>query len=142
MRRAVLLVIFVLCSGLPLIGLLGLAMVWFGEVHALIPPNATNVRINQPSLTRQHITYQLPPNVTLADLSAQLVQDGWTHDVPGERALKHDQMGNDALMLFWRHSWLGLVPEVVTVRLGVSGRGLADIQLSRCFTIQAWMRCQ
>src|SRR5262245_35195862 len=141
MRRAVLLVIFTLCSGLPLISLLGLAIVWFGEVHALVLPNATDVRINRPSLTRQHITYQLPPNLTLADLSAQLVQDGWTHDVRGERALMRDQIHNDTLVLFWRHSWFGLVPEVVTLRPGAQDQRMADIQLTRCFSIRPWTRC-
>jgi hypothetical protein len=141
MRRVVPLVIFALCSGLPLIGLLGLAIMWFGEVQALVLPGATDVRIDRSSLTHQHITYQLPPNRTLNDLSVQLVQDGWTHDVPGERALRRDQMDNHALMLFWRHSWLGLVPEVVTVRPGAQDQRMADIQLIRCFTIRGWTRC-
>jgi hypothetical protein len=116
--------------------------VWFGEAQALVLPNATDVQINRPSLTRQHITYQLPANLTLADLSAQLVQDGWTHDVPGEGALRRDKMDNNTFMLFWRHRWLGLVPEVVTVRPGVQDQHMADIQLIRCFAIRPWTRCQ
>lgn len=142
MRRTVLLVTFAIHSGLSLFCLVGLVIIWFGEAHTLVLPDATDVQIDRASLVRQHITYQLPPNRTLADLSAQLVQDGWTHDVPGQHALTRDQRDNKALMLFWRHSWLGLVPEVVTVRLGVPDTRLADIQLSRCFTIQTWMRCQ
>ena len=100
MRRAVLLVIFTLCSGLPLIGLLGLAILWFGEMYTLVLPNAADVRIERTSLLRQQITYRLPANLTLADLSAQLVQDGWTHDLRGERALIRDQIDNDTLVLF------------------------------------------
>lgn len=141
MRRIVLLVTFALWSGLLLLCLVGLVIMWFGEVRALVLPNATDVRIDRPSLVHQHITYHLPSNRTLDDLSAQLVQDGWTHDVPGERALRRDQRDNDALMLFWRHSWFGLVPEVVRVRAGAHNQRLADIQLIRCFTIRPWMRC-
>jgi hypothetical protein len=142
MRRAVLLAIFALYSGLSLLCLVGLAIVWFGEVHALVLPGATDVRIDRPSLVHQHITYQLPPNRALADLSAQLVQGGWTHDVPGERALRRDRKGNDTTVLFWRHNWLGLVPEVVMVRPGAHDQRLVDIQLIRCFTIYTWTRCR
>jgi len=141
MRRTMLVATFALYSGLLPLCLVGLAIVWLGEAHALVLPDATNVWIDRPNLTRQHITYQLPPNRTLDDLSAQLVQEGWTHDVPGERALRRDQIGNDALMVFWRHSWLGLVPEVVTVRRGAHDPRLADIQLIRCFSIPAWTQC-
>jgi hypothetical protein len=141
MRRIVLLMTFAIYSGVPLLCLMGLVMMWFGEEQALVLPNAIDVRIDRPNLVYQHITYQLPPNRTLDDVSAQLVQDGWTHDVPGERALKHDQIGNDGPMLFWRHSWLGLVPEVVTVRPGAPDQRMADIQLIRCFTIPAWTSC-
>jgi hypothetical protein len=130
-----------MCSGLPLLCLVGLVIMWFGEVHALVLPDATGVRIDRPSLVHQHITYQLPPNRTLDDLSAQLVQGGWIHDVPAERALQRDQMDSDALMLFWRPSWLGLVPEVVMVRPGAQDQRMADIRLIRCFTIRGWTRC-
>ncbi len=141
MRRAIPLVIFALCSGLPLIGLLGLAILWLGEVHALVLPNATDVRIERPSLARQHITYQLPSGRTLADLSTKLVQDGWTHDLRGARALRRDQIDDGMLVLFWRDGWLGRVSEVVTVRPGSSDQHLVDIQLIRCFTIVPWMGC-
>ena len=141
MRRIVLLMTFATWSGLLLLCLVGFAIIWFGEVHALVLPDATDVRIDRPSLVQQHLTYRLPSNRTLDDLSAQLVQDGWTHDVPGEHALRRDQRDNDALKLFWRHSWLGLVPEVVSVRAGAHNQRLVDIQLIRCFTIGSWMRC-
>jgi hypothetical protein len=141
MRRAVLLVIFTLCSGLPLIGLLGLAILWFGEMDAFVLPNATNVRIERTSLFRQQITYQLPTNLILADLSAQLVQDGWIHDLRGERAFRRDQIDNDTPVLFWRHSWFGLVPEVLTLRPGANNQRLVDIQLIRCFRIATWTPC-
>ena len=141
MRRAVLLVIFTLCSGLPLIGLLGLAILWFGEMYAFVLPNATDVRIERTSLLRQQITYQLPTNLTLADLSTQLVQDGWIHDLRGERALRRDQIDNDTPVLFWRHSCFGLVPEVMTLRPGANNQRLVDIQLIRCFRIGTWTPC-
>jgi hypothetical protein len=141
MRRIILLMTCAMCSGLSLLCLVGLVIMWSGEVQSLILPDATDLRIDRASLVHQHITYQLPPNRTLDDLSAQLVQDGWTHDVPGERALRRDQMDNNALALFWRHSWLGLVPEVVTVRPGAHDQRLADIQLIRCFTLRPWTRC-
>ena len=141
MRRSVLLMTFALWSGLPLLCLVGLVIMWFGEAQALVLPDATDVRIEQPSLVQQHIAYQLPPNRALANLSAQLMQHGWTHAVPGEHALRRDQMDNDALVLFWRHGWLGLVSEVVTVRPGAHDQRLVDIQLIRCFTIHAWTHC-
>jgi hypothetical protein len=141
MRRIVLLMTFAMWSGLLLLCLVGLVIVWFGEVPALVLPGATDVRIDRPSLVQQHITYRLPPNRTLANLSAQLVQEGWTHAVPGERALRRDQIDNDALALFWRHNWLGLVPEVVVVRPGAHDHRLVDIQLIRCFKISAWTHC-
>ena len=141
MRRAVLLVIFTLCSGLPLIGLLGLAILWFGEMYAFVLPNATDVRIERTSLLRQQITYQLPATQTLADLSAQLVQDGWIHDLRGERALRRDQIDNDTLVLFWRDGWLGLVSEVVTLRPSANNQRLVDIRLIRCFSIGTWTPC-
>jgi hypothetical protein len=141
MRRIILLMTFAMWSALPLLFLVGLMIAWFGEVNALLLPNASDVRIDRPSLVHQQITYQLPPNPTLADLSAQLVQDGWIYDVPGERALQRDQMDNDVLVLFWRHGWLGLVSEVVTVRPGAHDQRLVDIQLIRCFTIYAWTHC-
>jgi hypothetical protein len=141
MRRAVLLAIFALSTGLLLLCIVALAIMWFGEVQALVLPGATDVRIEPPSLARQQITYQLPANRTLADLSAQLVQDGWTRDRQDERLLRRDQIDNVALVLFWRDGWLGLVPEVVTVRPSAKNQRLVDIQLVRCFTIRAWMGC-
>jgi len=141
MRRTIPLMTCAMCSGLLLICLVGLAIMWYGEVHAFVLPDTTDVRMDRPSLVRQHITYQLPPNRTLDDLSAQLVRDGWAHDVPGERVLQRDQMDKDALVLFWRHSWLGLVPEVVMVRPGAHDQRTADIQLIHCFTIRGWPRC-
>jgi hypothetical protein len=141
MRRIVLLMTFALLSTLPLLCLVGLVTAWFGETNALLLPDASDVQIDRPSLVQQHLTYRLPPNRTLADLSAQLVQDGWIRDVPGERALQRDHMNNGVLVLFWRHGWLGLVSDVVTVRPGAHDQRQVDIQLIRCFTIYAWTHC-
>jgi len=58
MRRSVLLMTFALWSGLPLLCLVGLVIMWFGEAQALVLPDATDVRIEQPSLVQQHIAYQ------------------------------------------------------------------------------------
>ena len=139
--RRVLMVTFASSGGLLLLGLVGLVIAWFGEVNALLLPDASDVRIDRPSLVHQQITYRLPSGRTLADLSALLVQAGWTHDVSGERALQRDQRNDEALVLFRRHSWLGLVPEVVTVRPGAHDQRMAEIQLIRCFTIRAWRHC-
>jgi len=76
MRRAVLLVTFASCGGLLLLCLVGLALVWLGEVNRLVLPNAAGVQIEQSSLSRQDITYRMPLNQTQDDLYRQLVQDG------------------------------------------------------------------
>ena len=53
MRRALVLMTFAICSGLALIGLLGLAIAWFGEVHALVPP--ARPICGERALRRDHI---------------------------------------------------------------------------------------
>jgi hypothetical protein len=141
MRRSVLLMTFALWSGLALLCLVGLVIMWFGEVQALVLPNATDVRIDRASLVEQHLTYRLPRKRTLANLSAHLVQDGWARDKRGESALRREHIDNATLVLFWRYSWFGLVPEVVTLRPAAPDQRLVDIQLIRCFRIYPWMRC-
>ena len=141
MRRAVLVVTFASCGGLLLLSLVGLALVWLGEVNTLVLPDATGVHIEQSSLSRQHITYRLPLNQTPDDLYKQLVQDGWARDVRGELARFRDQRGADALVVFWRQNWLGLAPELVTVRRATRAQNRLDLQLSRCFALGSWMRC-
>jgi hypothetical protein len=141
MRRAVLLVTFASCGGLVLLCLVGLALVWLGEVDTLVLPDAADVHIEQSSLSRQHITYRMPPNQTQDDLYAQLVQDGWARDVRGELGRFRDQRGVDAFVVFWRQNWLELVPELVTVRRATRDHHMVDIQLSRCFALGSWMSC-
>lgn len=142
MRRAVLVVTFASWAGLLLLSLVGLALVWRGEVNTLVLPDATGVQIEQSSLSRQEITYRLPPNQTPDDLYAQLVQDGWARDMRGELARLRAQRGADAFVVFWRQNWFGLVPEVVTVRRAMPNRHTVVIQLSRCFVLVGWMRCR
>jgi hypothetical protein len=141
MRRAVLLVTFASCGGLVLLCLVGLALVWLGEVDTLVLPDAADVHIEQSSLSRQHITYRMPPNQTQDDLYAQLVQDGWARDLRGELGRFRDQRGVDAFVVFWRQNWLELVPELVTVRRATRDHHMVDIQLSRCFALGSWMSC-
>jgi hypothetical protein len=141
MRRAMLVVTFASCGGLLLLCLMGLALVWLGEANTLVLPDATNVQIEQSSHSRQHITYRLPLNQTPDDLAAHLVQDGWARDVHGELGRFRDQRAAEAFVVFWRQNWLGLVPELVTVRRATRAPHAVDIQLSRCFALGAWMRC-
>jgi hypothetical protein len=141
MRRAVLVVTFASCGGLLLLGLVGLALVWRGEVDMLVLSNASGVQIEQSSLSRQDITYRLPPNQTPDDLYAHLVQDGWARDMRGELARLRAQRGTDAFVVFWRQNWFGLVPEVVTVRRATPAQHAVVIQLSRCFALGSGMRC-
>src|SRR5690242_4620418 len=74
MRRAVLVVTFTSWGGLLLLSLVALVLVWHGETNTLVLPEATDVHIEQPSLSRQHITYRLPLSQTANDLSTHLVQ--------------------------------------------------------------------
>jgi hypothetical protein len=99
------------------------------------------VHIEQSSLSRQHITYRLPLNQTPDDLYEQLVQAGWARDVRGELGRLRDQSGAKAFIVFWRQNWLGLVPELVTVRRATRDQHAVDIQLSRCFALGSWMGC-
>ena len=142
MRRTVLVVTFASWAGLFLLSLVGLALVWRGEVTTLVLPDATGVQIEQSSLSRHDITYRLPPNQTPDDLYAHLVQDGWARDMRGELARLRAQRGTDAFVVFWRQNWFGLVPEVVTVRRATPDQHAVVIQLSRCFALGAWMRCR
>jgi hypothetical protein len=84
MRRIVLLMIFTLCSGLPLIGLLGLAILWFGEMHALVLPNATDESLVQ----KQSTAYSRP-------LCTRYAPGGWSTQPgsidPGNRLLSAAQ---------------------------------------------------
>jgi hypothetical protein len=141
MRRAVLVVTFASCGGLFLLSLVGLALVWLSEVNTLVLPDADDMHIEQSSLSRQNITYRLPLNQTPDDLYEQLVHAGWARDVRGELGRLRDQRGVDAFVVFWRQSWLGLVPEVVTVRRATRDQHAVDILLSRCLTLGSWMRC-
>src|SRR6266496_3902174 len=141
MRRAVLLVTFASCGGLLLLSLVGLALVWLGEVNTLVLPDAIGVHIEQSSLSSQQITYRLPLNQTPDTLYAHLVRDGWARDMRGELARFRDQSGADAFVVFWRQNWLGLVPELVTVRRAMRDQHAVDIQLSRCFALGSWMGC-
>ena len=141
MRRAVLLVTFASCCGLLLFSLVGLALVWLGEVNTLVLPDAAGVHIQQSSLSSQQITYRLPLNQTPDDLAAHLVQDGWARDIRGQLGRFRDPNGAEAFMVFRRQNWLGLVPELVTVRRATPDQHAVDIQLSRCFRLGSWMRC-
>jgi hypothetical protein len=141
MRRAVLVVMFASCVGLLLLSLVGLALVWFSEVNTLVLPDAADVHIEQPSLSRQHITYQLPLDQTPDDLYEQLVRTSWTRDARGELGRWRDQSDANAFVVFWRQNWFGLVPELVTVRRATRDQHAVDIQLSRCFALGSWMRC-
>ena len=141
MRRSVLVVTFASWAGLLLLSLVGLGLVWRGEVNTLVLPDATGVRIEQSSLSRQDITYRLPPNQTPDDLYAHLVQAGWARNMRGELARLRAQRGTDAFVVFWRQNWFGLVPEVVTVRRATPDQHAVVIQLSRCFALGSWMRC-
>jgi hypothetical protein len=142
MRRAVLVVTFASWAGLFLLSLVGLALVYRGEVTTLVLPDAIGVRIEQSSLSRQQITYRLPPNQTPDDLYAHLVQDGWARNMRGELARLRAQRGTDAFVVFWRQNWFGLMPEVVTVRRATPDQHAVVIQLSRCFALGSWMRCR
>jgi len=142
MRRAVLVVTFASCGVLLLLCLMGLALVWLGEANTLVLPDTTKLHIEQSSLSRQEITYRLPPNQTPDDLYAHLVQDGWTRDMRGELARLRAQRGADAFVVFWRQNWFGLVPEVVTVRRAMPDQHAVVIQLSRCFVLVGWIRCR
>jgi hypothetical protein len=48
MRRAVLVVTFVSCGGLLLLCLVGLALVWLGEVNTLVLPDAADMQSDRP----------------------------------------------------------------------------------------------
>jgi hypothetical protein len=141
MRRALLIVTFASCGGLLLLSLVGLTLVWLGETNTLVLPDAIGVHIQQSSLSSQQITYRLPLNQTPDDLAAQLVQDGWARDIRGQLGRFRDPNGAEAFVVFWRQNWLGLVPELVTVRRGTRAQHVVDIQLSRCFALGSWMRC-
>ena len=140
MRPYVLMVTCACSSGLLLLCLVGLALVWFGEVNTLVLPDATGVQIEQSSLSQQHITYRMSPNQTQDDLYRQLVQKGWTRGLQDERSLR-GFIENSVLAVFWRQNWFGLVSEVVVIRRETRDQGRVDIDLSRCFTIHSWMRC-
>ncbi len=140
MRPAVLGVTLAWAGGLPLLCLVGLALVWFGEVNTFVLPDATGVHIEQSRLSQQHITYRLSPHQTQDDLHRQLVQNGWTRDVRDERSLR-SHISDGALAVFWRQNWFGLVPEVVTIRQATRDQRRLDIDLSRCLAIRSWMRC-
>jgi hypothetical protein len=104
MRRAVLVVTFASWAGLFLLSLVGLVLVCRNEVTMLVLPDTTGVQIEQSSLSRQEITYRLPPNQTPDDLYAHLVQDGWARDMRGELARLRAQRGTDAFVVFWRQT--------------------------------------
>ena len=141
MRRAVLAVTFTSWGGLLLLSLVVLALVWLGEINTLVLPDATGVQIEQSSLSRQHITYRLPLSQTPDDLAGYLVQDGWTRDIRGQLGGFRDPNGAEAFMVFRRKNWLGLVPELVTVRRATPNQHAVDIELRRCFALGSWMRC-
>ena len=141
MRRVMFMAIFASCGGLLLLCLVGLALVWLGEVNTLVLPAATGVYIEQSSLSRQHITYGLPLTQTPDDLAAHLVQDGWARDIRGQLGRFRDPNGAEAFLVFTRQNWLGLVRELVTVRGATRGQHAVDIELSRCFRLGSWTRC-
>ena len=141
MRRAAYLVVFVFCSGLPTLFLIALAIVWYGEIQALVLPGAADVQIARTGLSSQNLTYRLPAGQPLADVSARLVQAGWSRDLPGEQAVKRDQSAEGTRALFWRNSWLGLISQVVTVSLAENDPRQVEFQLSRCFKVRANMGC-
>jgi len=139
MRPAVLVATFACWGGLLLLCLMGLTLVWLGEVNTFVLPDATGAQIQYSRLSQQHITYRLSPNQTQDYLHRQLVQNGWTRDVRDERSLR-GHIG-DRLAVFWRQNWFGLVPEVVVIRQETRDQRRVDIDLSRCLAIRSWMRC-
>ena len=141
MRRAVLVVTFTSWGGLLLLSLVALVLVWHGETNTLVLPEATDVHIEQPSLSRQHITYRLPLSQTANDLSAHLVQNAWARDIRGQLGRFRDANGAEAFMVFTRRNWFGLVLELVTVRYATPNQHAVDIELSRCLALGSWMRC-
>jgi len=126
-------VVVLLCAVALLGGLIG-------EGRTLVPPDATDVRIDPLSLSRLHITFHIPPHQTPIDLHRYLADQGWRRDTSAERTLRLDGTEPDRAV-FIRRSWLGLVPEVVTVGVVWEDGWMAQAHFYRCFSIAPWTRC-
>jgi hypothetical protein len=142
MRRIILLLTLASC-GLALLCIEGLSIAWLGETSALVLPEAVEVRIGRPSLTRQRIAYHLPPNLAPNDVFRRLEQEGWMRDTSAEQALRRDREEHlgDTFAVFWRRASFGLASEVALVGAVQDEGWQVEVRLSRCFAIAPWTQC-
>ena len=131
-------------AGGCVIGLLWIVRLLFAQIGAgydLVPPGATDVRLDRQSLVLPRISYHLPPDMTLSGMKGYLVDRGWMHDMREDAMLRQDRTELSDVMAFIRHSWFGMVPEVALVELAPDDRRLVRIRLVRCFHIAPWTDC-
>jgi hypothetical protein len=126
---------YLLFCGAALLGLL------IGEGHTIVPPDATDVRIDPLSPARLQITYHLPANQTQSDLQRYLADHGWMRDTSAERSLRRDATESPDRMVFTGQIWFGLVPQVATVEVSPEDRRIVQVRVFRCFTIAPWTEC-
>jgi hypothetical protein len=129
---------------LVLTGLLGLTLLcggallrgWASDGLDLVLPGATNVQISGRGTAHLYVTYDLPANVRLNNLSQHIEQRGWrkitiqNYDRPGP-----------AFARITRISGLGTIREVVVIAARPARRQTAEISVARCILIADWVTC-
>jgi len=111
----------------------GTAWAWRMQGRALVLPGASDVRIERGGAFRLHVTYQLPRGQTLYDLRRHLMRQGW-------RLIRLSNADRTSAS-FVRSGWADQAREILVVRLDAPDRRLADLLVSPCFRIQAWVEC-
>ena len=131
-RTTVMLILIGACLSTALCGA-GLLVAWGNEGRDLVVPGATNVQIGGRGTARLHVTYDLPPNLRLSQVSQHFRQQGW-------RRITFQDIDR-AGPAFTRLLWFGVMREVVVINLRTSARQTADISLARCLRIAGWVTC-
>ena len=113
--------------------LAGMVSAWAADGRAMVLPGSANVQISGRGMLRMTISYTLPANKRLNNLSQHLRAQGWRRV-----ALKDFDRQTTT---FVRVRLFGLVREIAIVGSQAARRQTAEISLARCIRIGAWVRC-
>jgi len=105
------------------------AIAWQHTQHESIPSGATNVQVRWTQLSRQSITYRIPPQWLLIDLYGRLAQQGWTRD--------GTERSSFTFAIFQRYRWFGHLSETATIEIPPGGSGPVQVKMIRCVLL-AW----
>jgi hypothetical protein len=130
-RRVVVAAIGILLMLVLLCGA-GAARAWSTQGYNLIVPGASDIEIERHGLFRLHVTYRLPSNQKVHNVTEYFARQGW-------RRLRLTNV--DRSTLSFVRGGDGQIREILIVTLGMGAVRTADIEFSRCYRFYSWVNC-